>query len=103
MMNDRQVKIHGVQNCKHAQLYLLGWCFLQQTSPAGLRVNPSHKSRLSCPNSSKPSVILRPLTITTHILEITYSKRERVLALMFILLLLCKVLYNVCIVIVSPT
>lgn len=59
------------------QLYLLGWCFLQQTSPAGLSVNPSHKSRLSFPKSSTPSVTLRPLTVTTHILAFTYRETGR--------------------------
>lgn len=58
-------------------LYLLEWCFLQQTSPDGLSVNPSHKRRLLFPNSSTPSVIRRPLTITTHILAFTYTERAR--------------------------
>lgn len=55
------------------KVYLLGWCFLQQTSPVGLIVKPSHNSRLSFPNSSTPSVTLRPLTITTPILVLTYK------------------------------
>lgn len=59
------------------KVYLLGWCFLQQTSPVGLRVKPSHNSRLSFPNSSTPSVTLRPLTITTPILALTYNKKTR--------------------------
>lgn len=63
-------------------VYLLGWCFLQHTSPVGLRVKPSHNSRLSFPNSRTPSVTLRPLTITTHILAFTYKNmRERYMEL----------------------
>ena len=53
--------------------YLLGWCFLQQTSPAGLRVKDSHRYMLPLPKSSTPSESRWPLTTNTQCLAFTYT------------------------------